>query len=310
MPPIKSVFVAFLLASGLLAQRAHSQEAAEIPPPLEPAPLEPEPLVPEPVSPIVQSAPVQPAPMLSAPSAGPVLVLPVTLPFDFSSEEIVELQRLGCFFTAEDLAVMTRMRLRGFDKAQVVAAYGDAARFGATRRVGAERVERIGTLRYLGVPLEGRAPYVSTTAYYNKYVVGGKGAWIAGWILGPIGLLTSAIGVIVVATAGNAGNACASDADDDEYCNPEEEREDAKFAGTTLLFMGAANMLTGIPLLVVGGAKRSRRAPRGLLDDGTLEEMAPYRLSGDRISAAPSPELRVGTAGGRQGLSLNATLSF
>lgn len=185
--------------------------------------------------------------------------------YSFTEEQTLALKRAGCTFNIDETELFRRMKLRGFLAEQAVSAY---TLFRESGMMNLDSVESIATAQYLGLSIEkylyGRMrsrERLTVGDYYNKHYAGGKGQWISGWVLTPIGAVFLGLGIVLTVATSTSKYA---------------QSDDVAF-GAGLTAVSGVVFTGGLTLLITGGLKRARRVPPWLLEEGTVGSMDQFK---------------------------------
>ncbi len=286
-----------------------------------PAPVAPEPAVIQAQAPIAV-VPPQPAAPTEAPAEAK------SFPYELSTEQINVLQSSSCRFDSEDRLVADNLKRRGFTADEFVQAYKSFYMFRLQHRTD---IEALAVFQYLGIPERdfSRIKWRESepvTSYYDKRI-GGVSMVIWGWIFFGAGA-SALIPSMVLLGLSQSSSYCQDQYDQEQKdgtANGYSSPQDCKSSmGVASIVTGAVSVVAlgvGIPLLAVGYHRIHKHARNGILDNGTKDEMAPYRLDapngGDDAliesglaEATPDLELRLTGIATGQGSQLALQLRF
>jgi len=208
--------------------------------------------------------------------------------FTFTTDQVETLRNAGATFDNLDRQMANQMAGRGFTADEFVDAYVRMWNISPGDRF---NLDRLATLKYLGYPDEEYRAFKiyggTVTDYYNSKI-GGLGERIAGWVVFGIGTTTAIVGGVFILFARDL-------AKDDFYFSKREldDREDTyTYTGIGMAIAGGVLMGVGLPLVLVGRSKTNRWAPHYLLDYGTKEDMASYRLKSEESTHPISVEVQ------------------
>jgi hypothetical protein len=192
-------------------------------------------------------------------------------PYNFTQEQKTQLQSIGFTYSQDDLGVALRLSSRGFSAEEYVYAYVETSRI--KPREEKQYAEAMAVFIYSGLPVSEFSAYLSlgysVTDYYNSRI-GGTGRIVAGWVLFGNGLGSVVTGALYLALA--------AEQEDTGY-HYYGDSDSNKVVGYTLIGIGGALVLVGLPLAISGHVTKSHRAPSDVLDSGNKTDMQPYRLS-------------------------------
>jgi hypothetical protein len=210
--------------------------------------------------------------------------LPGSLPYEFTPVQLEDLARAGCKFDENDIAGMKNAAARGFSAYQAVSAYEQLKRIGGDPRA----LDKMATVEFVGLTTSDfrriEIEKLDLTDYYNNVKFRAKGAFLVGAVFTIAGAGLTAGGTALLLYALRSMDCTGASA---ESCL------NVSYVGIVLDVFGVLFVGTGITGFVVGAKTKKRRAPEGLLDTGTVEEMGRHAGASSRLSA--------GTAAHRSG---------
>lgn len=201
--------------------------------------------------------------------------------YRFTKQEWRQLDRTPCRFDPRsDRAA--RLYRRGFSKAEILQACRDVR----PNASGDPRyLEHLAVWRRSGLPLtefdDFRGTGQSITEYYNREKIGGRAMAIGGWILTGIGLALWTGAAAVMISYRIREDRCLANARpfDDLPCDHDGGRGWGAFlASMAQLGVGTLFLAPGMPLAVIGHARRRRWLRGEVLDVGHVHDLDTFRL--------------------------------
>jgi len=223
----------------------------------------------------------------TAPAAPPTPVMEAKLeavsceagwPFTLTADQTKRLHDIGFAFDADELLIARTIAARGFSAKQYVDAVLTWKAEGFTTK---DDVELIVVMEYMGIPASNMKKDMddvrkNPTLYYNDRVYGGNTEWMVGWPLFALGMQFGLTGTILALSA--------------------SENFDKFPPMWTTALVGFGVTLASIPVVAVGGVKRQSWVPDGLLEKGTLSELAKHRRESSGAMPKSSENEKVAVA--------------